>query len=99
MASGWEDQRKHYGGRTGSSGFKRDCGTGRHWGLKGQRPSPRVRRLGGKIRPQSSKLLYYKIKICQAVNKWFGCRKLQRKKFSIGALVCAGFISRLDGVG
>ena len=37
----------------------RDCGAGRHWGLTGQRPSPRLRRPGEKIRPQSNKLVYY----------------------------------------
>ena len=47
------------------------------------------------IRPQSNKLLYYRIKICQAVNKWFGCKKLQGKKFSAGSPVGEEFLSSL----
>jgi len=47
------------------------------------------------IRPQSKKQLYYKIKICQAVNKWFGCKKLQGKEFSAGSPVGEEFLSPL----
>lgn len=39
--------------------------------------------------------LYQIIKICQAVNKSFGCWKLERKKFSVGPFVCQEVLSGL----
>ena len=41
-------------------------------------------------------LVYQLIKICQDVNKWFGCRKLQRKKFSVRLPVGLEFLTHLD---
>ena len=35
--------------------------------------------------------MYHKVKICQYVNKWFGCKRLERKKFSIGLSFVARF--------
>ena len=34
------------------------------------------------IKPQSEKAVYQIMNICQAANKWFGFRELERKKFS-----------------